>query len=122
MTIGRCRAAALLVVLSSACGAGGEPRVGELTATPDPTSLAAARACAPSGWTAEGYQPGSADVGLGPQGSPGRIRVFRPETVSGMRGRSKPGPTGVRFATDWWTVTEHDERSITFADGRVGKQ
>jgi hypothetical protein len=35
---------------------------------------------------------------------------------------SRPGPTGVTFITDWWTVTDHEERSVALAGGRVGKQ
>lgn len=88
---------------------------------PPPDPLAAARACAPPGWTADVFPPiGSRDWGFGPATDIGRIRLIAPESVAAGKGLSKPG--GARFITDWWMVTEHDEASVTFADGRTGKQ
>lgn len=89
-------------------------------AAPDP--LSAARSCV-SGmpdWTVENFPPGARDLGLGPRGQSGVVRLLLPESVANGRGRSQLG--GGTFVTDWWTVTPHDETTITFADGSAGKQ
>lgn len=101
------RAFAVVLVLAAAACAG---------PTPDP--LAVSKACAPAGWTAGGFPPGSRDYGLGPGNDVGRIRLLTPESVASGKGVSKPG--GATFITDWWTVTPHDETKVTFADGRTG--
>ncbi|MBI4348670.1 MAG: hypothetical protein HY553_17665 [Elusimicrobia bacterium] len=82
--------------------------------------LGASKACAPSGWTADVFPPGSRDYGFGPNADVGRIRLITPESVASGKGLSKAG--GATFITDWWTVSAHEETSIVFADGRVGKQ
>ena len=97
----------------AACGA---PSPAEKPMDP----LTASRACAPAGWTADVFPFGSRDYGFGPGSDIGRIRLLTPASVAEGKGRSKPG--GPTFITDWWNVREHDDASITFADGRTGKQ
>lgn len=107
--------ALLLSVLAVACGT---PGSAQPTATVDPLSVA--RACAPAGWTADLFPFGARDYGFGPGTDIGRIRLLVPASVAAGRGLSKTG--GARFITDWWTVTDHEARSITFAGGRTGTQ
>src|SRR6266508_2458395 len=105
--------AAVLILAVSACAG---PAPAQTAADP----LAAAKACAPAGWTAAVFPPGSRDYGFGPGNDIGRIRLITPESVASGKGLSKPG--GATFITDWWTVTDHSEANITFADGRSGTQ
>lgn len=89
-------------------------------AGPAPDPGTASKECAPAGWTVGNFPPGSRDFGFGPGIEIGRIRLLLPETVANGRGLSKSGTAA--FITDWWTVTEHGETQITFADGRTGTQ
>lgn len=87
-------------------------------ASADP--LAAAKACAPSGWTAGSFPFGARDYAFGPGTDLGRIRLITPESAAQGKGLSKPG--GATFITDWWMVADHDTVTVTFADGRRGTQ
>jgi hypothetical protein len=107
------RAFAAVLLLGAACTG---PAPAQTSADP----LGVAKACAPAGWTAGVFPPGSHDYGFGPGNDIGRIRLITPESVASGKGLSKPG--GATFITDWWTVTDHSETTITFADGRSGTQ
>lgn len=104
-----------IAVLASCAAPAPSP---SLAAPADP--LAAAQACAPSGWTAGILPFGARDYGFGPGTDLGRIRVITPASAAQGKGLSKPG--GATFITDWWTVKDHDTVTVTFADGRRGTQ
>lgn len=102
-----------LVLVADGCGPG---RVGELS-TPAPVSpdpLPVLQACAPAGWTASVFPPGSSDYAL----QDGQIRLLIPASVA-----NRPKSTStLTFVTDWWTVRDHDTTEVRFADGRTGTQ
>lgn len=106
----------ILIVALAAATACGSDKVGELS-TPAPVSpdpLAALQACAPSGWTASVFPPGSSDYAL----QDGQIRLIIPASVA----RRPQSTSTLTFITDWWTVRDHGTAEVQFTDGRKGTQ